>query len=37
MQKQPYVKPTVTKLGSLVQKTEGSWTGMNMELMSLRP
>jgi hypothetical protein len=31
-----YAKPTVTKLGSVVEKTEGFIYGMWAEVMSLR-
>ncbi len=37
MSKLQYTKPSVTKVGPVVVKTEGYWTGFNMELMSLRP
>jgi|GEM_PF-5721665 len=31
-----YTKPTVTKIGSIVQKTEGGWTWQDIEVMSKR-
>lgn len=34
--KQSYTKPSVTKLGRVVEKTEGSWFGMWPEVMSSR-
>lgn len=34
---QSYAKPTVTKLGPVVEKTQGFIFGTTSELMSLRP
>ncbi len=34
---QPYAKPTVTRLGPVVEKTQGFFFGTTAELMSLRP
>lgn len=33
----PYAKPTVTKLGPVVEKTQGFFYGTTSEIMSLRP
>ena len=36
MQKLSYVKPTVTKMGSVTEKTEGGYLWVVWELMSKR-
>jgi hypothetical protein len=36
MSKQAYAKPTVLKVGPVVEKTEGFFIGSIMEIMSLR-
>ncbi len=36
MQKLTYVKPTVTKMGSVTEKTEGGWNYVVWEIMSKR-
>ena len=36
MQKLSYAKPTVTKMGSVTEKTEGGWIWVISEVMSKR-
>jgi hypothetical protein len=36
MSKLQYTKPSVTRIGSVVVKTEGYWVGTTMELWSVR-
>lgn len=36
MSKLTYVKPSVTKMGSVTEKTEGGWKAEIMELFTLR-